>query len=291
MPQHLRAAALVVATASAGFTGGWLATRPPARPEVAVAADIAATSSAEPAGPPATPPASVEVFDDRLEPYGDWVIIEGYGRVWRPRVAVTVAGWSPYVYGHWVFTDYGWMWVTDHDWGSDPYRYGRWTVVAGTGWVWCPDTVWGPAWVEWRWCDGYVGWAPLPYGFRWGVRAEPAVVVSAFVFVPTPHFLDARVSLSLVEPAARVAIFERSRPILETRSQGGFVFGVGPEPRAISAATGVEVRAAVVVSPGREPSRAEPPRDVPRPEPPRHAEPPHPRPAPPHGGGHPGGHP
>jgi len=24
-----------------------------------------------------------------------------------------------------------------------------------------PDDVWGPAWVEWRYDDEYIGWAPL----------------------------------------------------------------------------------------------------------------------------------
>ena len=34
--------------------------------------------------------------------------------------------------------------------------------LAGTGWVWVPGYTWAPAWVSWRYGDGYAGWAPLP---------------------------------------------------------------------------------------------------------------------------------
>jgi hypothetical protein len=30
------------------------------------------------------------------------------------------------------------------------------------GWIWIPDYEWAPAWVEWRYDDAYIGWAPLP---------------------------------------------------------------------------------------------------------------------------------
>ncbi len=32
------------------------------------------------------------------------------------------------------------------------------------GWLWYPDYEWAPAWVEWRYDNNYIGWAPLhPY--------------------------------------------------------------------------------------------------------------------------------
>ena len=34
--------------------------------------------------------------------------------------------------------------------------------LEGTGWCWVPGYTWGPAWVSWRYGDGYCGWAPLP---------------------------------------------------------------------------------------------------------------------------------
>ena len=33
--------------------------------------------------------------------------------------------------------------------------------MGGRGWCWIPGTTWGPAWVNWRWGGGYVGWAPM----------------------------------------------------------------------------------------------------------------------------------
>jgi hypothetical protein len=35
------------------------------------------------------------------------------------------------------------------------------------GWIWTPATVWGPAWVSWRYSEGYCGWAPLPPEAFW----------------------------------------------------------------------------------------------------------------------------
>jgi len=42
------------------------------------------------------------------------------------------------------------------------YHYGRWYYGDFYGWVWIPNDEWGPAWVEWRYDDDYIGWAPLP---------------------------------------------------------------------------------------------------------------------------------
>ena len=76
------------------------------------------------------------------------------------------ADWRPYEYGHWVYTDeWGWYWVSDDeedDWGWVTYHYGRWAFDRGLGWFWVPGDEWAPAWVDWRYGDDYVGWAPLP---------------------------------------------------------------------------------------------------------------------------------
>src|SRR5208283_644645 len=93
------------------------------------------------------------------------------GYVWIPNVD---AGFSPYQSnGHWVMTDYGWTWVSDYPWGWAPFHYGRWAYDNFYGWFWVPDIYWGPAWVCWRHCPGYYGWAPLgpgisiSVGFSW----------------------------------------------------------------------------------------------------------------------------
>jgi hypothetical protein len=69
--------------------------------------------------------------------------------------------------GHWVYTEDGWFWVSDYEWGWAPFHYGRWVRHARYRWVWIPDTVWAPAWVTWRHGDDVVGWAPLGPRARW----------------------------------------------------------------------------------------------------------------------------
>lgn len=102
---------------------------------------------------------SVEDFHQSLAPYGTWFTHEKYGEVWRPS-GVSVR-WRPYTVGHWAYTDDGWAWASDEDWGWATYHYGRWFFDAGYGWCWVPCTDWAPAWVSWRYGDGWVGWAPL----------------------------------------------------------------------------------------------------------------------------------
>ncbi len=155
----------------------------------------------------APPPTEVTVnyFYSSLSPYGSWVDVDGYGRCWRPTVAVYNAGWRPYCdSGHWVYTDCGWYWDSDYSWGV-AFHYGRWFQDVRLGWVWYPDTVWAPSWVTWRSGGDYCGWAPLPpfavftpgvgffyrgasvaVGFDFGLDAN------CFVFCGADHFCDRR---------------------------------------------------------------------------------------------------
>ncbi|HVV48276.1 MAG TPA: DUF6600 domain-containing protein, partial [Polyangia bacterium] len=101
-------------------------------------------------------------FQSALAPYGAWDYDADYGYVWSPGLAIVGAGFCPYAtHGRWVFSEYGWTWVSDWSWGWAPFHYGRWITRAGR-WSWVPGTMWGPAWVSWRSGGGYVGWAPLP---------------------------------------------------------------------------------------------------------------------------------
>ena len=91
---------------------------------------------------------------------GTWIQSSDYGYVWQPQV--NDPDWAPYTDGHWVYTDDGWTWASDESFGWATYHYGRWVNIDGTGWVWVPGYTWAPAWVSWRYGDGYCGWAPLP---------------------------------------------------------------------------------------------------------------------------------
>jgi hypothetical protein len=131
----------------------------------------AATSydqSTEPAG---YDDADYGYFYDALSPYGAWYDVAPYGWVWTP-YDVPV-GWRPYTDGRWVYTAYGWTWLSDDAWGWAPYHYGRWTWDRYYGWLWVPGNVWAPAWVAWRYGGGWIGWAPLPPEVGWnGVGLE-----------------------------------------------------------------------------------------------------------------------
>jgi len=134
--------------------------------------------------------ADVTTFDETLSPYGQWVDTgEGPndGRAWRPDPDVVGEDFQPYATGgRWVYSDWGWTWESDYPWGWAPFHYGRWALTPSWGWVWYPGAVWAPAWVDWRFGGGYIGWAPLPpVGF--------AVVVQPWrpywCFVPSNVFI------------------------------------------------------------------------------------------------------
>ena len=101
-------------------------------------------------------------FYTSLSPYGTWMEI-GFGTpVWRPTIMRRT--WSPYSQGQWIYTDYGWYWDSYESFGAIVYHYGRWYYDDYYGWIWIPDYEWAPAWVDWRYDDDYIGWAPLsPY--------------------------------------------------------------------------------------------------------------------------------
>lgn len=102
---------------------------------------------------------SFGVFYNHLNSYGSWMQMNDGLVVWRPRVNHR---WTPYTYGNWIWTDCGWYWNSDESFGDVVYHYGRWYYDDYYGWMWVPDYEWGPAWVDWRYDDNYIGWTPLP---------------------------------------------------------------------------------------------------------------------------------
>jgi len=99
-------------------------------------------------------------FYSNLSPHGRWIEIDDGLVVWKPRT--TNRHWEPYARGTWVWTNDGWYWDSYEPFGHIVYHYGRWHYDDYYGWIWVPDYQWAPAWVEWRYDDDYIGWAPLP---------------------------------------------------------------------------------------------------------------------------------
>jgi hypothetical protein len=152
-----------------GIAGWLLQCAMPVRAELEVSASVRIHAIAD--------------FDAPLSACGSWVEVGSYGRCWRPDGVVV--GWRPYCNGYWVWTDYGWYWVSDEPWAWACYHYGFWVYDSIYGWIWVPGRDWAPAWVCWRFGGGYIGWAPMPPPGRF-FRHQPAD--SAFVFVDDDHF-------------------------------------------------------------------------------------------------------
>ena len=156
---------------------------------------------------------SISMFQNDLDPYGQWVDVPRYGACWAP--ARVSSGWQPYTVGRWIYTDYGWTWVSDDPWGGIPYHYGTWVWTDGYGWVWIPGTVWAPAWVTWSYSDSYVGWAPISPSIEVGFSgySGPPIVVSQnyYVFVPVNRFVNTNVSSIRIPAQQNATIFRQTR--------------------------------------------------------------------------------
>lgn len=112
--------------------------------------------------------------------YGDWLIIEPLGWVWRPHV---VYGWRPFYYGQWDYSSWGWTWVSYEPYGWVTFHYGYWWYDTTFGWIWLPGDQWFPSRVSWVVYDDYVAWAPVPppghyIGDPWSMHVEDVWVVT-----------------------------------------------------------------------------------------------------------------
>ncbi|MGD1006141.1 MAG: DUF6600 domain-containing protein [Ignavibacteriaceae bacterium] len=154
-------------------------------------------------------------FYASLSPYGTWIELNNGLTVWHP--LHVRRDWSPYKYGHWIWTDDGWYWDSDEPYGAIVYHYGRWYNDGYYGWIWVPDHVWAPAWVEWRYNDNYIGWAPLaPYAsfsIGTGIRFTRAyeTPISFWHFVDYRHMCDPYVFNYYVSDRERYGIYSYTR--------------------------------------------------------------------------------
>jgi hypothetical protein len=159
---------------------------------------------------------NIDYFYDALAPYGEWINLQPYGWVWSPDNVDP--DWKPYTTGYWAYTDYGWTFVSDDEYGWAVYHYGRWTYDDDNGWIWIPGTTWGPAWVAWRYDNDHIGWAPLPWRVGWSVSVgigsfniDNAIPWSHWCFIESRHFSERRVLTFVLNPAFNVTIIRQTR--------------------------------------------------------------------------------
>lgn len=186
---------------------------------------------------------SYALFYTQLQSQGKWLQDPTYGYVWQPSQAAEDQNWRPYTDGHWVYTDRGWTWVSNENFGWACYHYGRWARRSDTGWIWVPGNEWGPAWVSWREGEGqgqgggYIGWAPLPpeAEVNQNVQLEGWVDnyydigPAAYVFVRVADLAQPSYRRVVVPPTENVTIIANTRNVTNIRYRDrGFDAG-GPD--------------------------------------------------------------
>jgi len=156
----------------------------------------------------------IDQFYDELAPFGEWVDHPDHGYVWLPRKVGR--DWRPYTLGNWVSTEeYGWYWDSPEPFAWAVYHYGRWGFEPDYGWYWVPGDTWAPAWVQWRYGDEYVGWAPeVPTaGHAYGgpARYAPPPPRDSWVFVE-PRYLVSPAVRSARQPDDRIQPHDLCEP-------------------------------------------------------------------------------
>lgn len=192
--------------------------------------------------PPSQPAARLglrpeyRLFYDALIDYGDWVLIEPYGYLFRPRV--DPVSWEPYEDGFWAPTDVfdgGWVWISGEPFGWATYHYGRWFYDEFQGWVWQPGLDWGPAWVAWLMNDQYVGWAPMGAGARTPASSNAR---DPYLFAPVDRLGSTDLSAHVRHRADLGAEVADVRPVENFAERAGVRIPLGPPIAHVERALG-----------------------------------------------------
>jgi len=185
-------------------------------------------------------------FYTELAPYGSWIEVDYGVVVWRPTIIHT--NWSPYNVGRWVWTYDGWYWDSYEPFGHVTYHYGRWYYDDYYGWLWYPDYEWAPAWVEWRYDNNYIGWAPLhPYAVfsvSVGIYFTNTYYTpySYWNYVGYGNFCDPYVYNYYVEPGYKYRVHSGTKYRHEYTYRDGRVQNRGIDVEYISTRSGQEIR-------------------------------------------------
>ena len=189
-----------------------------------------------------------DVFYQNLSSDGRWLETDDYGYVFQPNDAES-PDWGPYRSGHWVWTDYGWYWQSDEDYGWACYHYGRWVRILGSGWVWVPGREWAPAWVCWRHSDDYCGWAPLPpecsvsVGFSIGGWCDSyyGIGPTSYCFIHFGDWFRPNYYHYCAPVVQNVAIIQRTVNVTNIYRNNNTIVNDGPQTAIVSQRAGAPI--------------------------------------------------
>lgn len=187
-----------------------------------------------------------------LNPYGEWIEIDYDVVVWKPYKVSR--SWRPYTLGSWHWTSDGWYWDSYEPFGWATYHYGRWHFDNYYGWIWFPDYDWAPAWVEWRYSNDYIGWAPLsPYA-----RYKPGFGISFSInwrtpyqhwhFVRANHFHYRNINVHIVNINFNKNIYRGTKYRTEYSDRNGRIINNGPDRSFVERRTGTRINETRTIS-------------------------------------------
>ena len=191
----------------------------------------------------------VSFFYDSLAPFGEWIDVAPYGWVWTPYGVAPE--WRPYIDGRWVYSDFGWTFVSPEDWGWAAYHYGRWVYSAEYGWIWVPGTVWGPAWVAWRYGGNFIGWAPLPPEAGWsfdsglmlgGFDMDYGLDWDYWNFVELSRFMDRDLRRYVISSTRNINLIRETRNVTDYKIVNHRIVDDNIDLARITRATGRKIR-------------------------------------------------
>lgn len=189
---------------------------------------------------------SFNYFYSQLSPHGEWISLDYDLVVWRP--ANVHYDWRPYSVGRWAWTADGWYWDSYEPFGWAVYHYGRWHYDDYYGWVWIPDYEWAPAWVEWRYNDHYLGWAPLPpyASFRVGVGISFSINWHLhhrhWNFVRYDRFCHNNVNVYIVNNSNNYRIFNTTKYRTNYYADGGRIVNRGVDRDYVERKAGYKIK-------------------------------------------------
>jgi hypothetical protein len=190
-------------------------------------------------------PDELHEYSGDFDSNGRWDYTSDYGYVWVP--TVTVASWSPYSMGRWVWIRGSYVWIAYDPWGWAPYHYGRWAYMAPRGWCWIPPSAgaayWGPGYVGWVVTPLYVAWVPLApgeiyygYGYYgpWSVNINTVnvnTVMTSRTYVNAPHVHAVNVvKRDTFGTGVRIPVTGGDNPFLDTKRRFGGNITIVPPP-------------------------------------------------------------